>query len=256
MRLAACYTVFNGLELLKHSIRSINDHVDDIVICWQSISNKGNKSDEVREFIENMMNEFNPKYTFKKFTPNINLSTKENEIIKHQMMIDAAKELNCTHFHLTATDHYYIPDEYARAKEIIEKNDYDCTVTNMYTYYKYPTWQLIPIEDYKAPFINKLYPNTRMSTGAFGAYVDPSVKVNTCKRFHCFSEQDIMLHHYSMVRDDVEDKFKNAAASIGWKPGTVERLLKEYNNYDLAKNEGISYFQGRKIKVVPNWFNI
>jgi hypothetical protein len=65
-----------------------------------------------------------------------------------------------------------------------------------------------------------------------------------------------MMHHYSMIRQDIEGKFRNAAASIRWKPEQVERFIREYNNYDLSNNEGISYFQGRRIEVVDDLFDL
>ena len=36
----------------------------------------------------------------------------------------------------------------------------------------------------------------------------------------------------------------------------LSEFVKELENYDIEVNKGVSYFQGRKIKVVPNWFNI
>ena len=64
-----------------------------------------------------------------------------------------------------------------------------------------------------------------------------------------------MLYHYSMVRIDIKKKFSNAAIF----KKTEERIKEyefEYENYDLEKNEGVKYFGGRKIKIVPDYFKI
>ncbi len=41
MKLAAIYNVWDGVELLKHSIASIKQDVDLIIIVYQDISNFG-----------------------------------------------------------------------------------------------------------------------------------------------------------------------------------------------------------------------
>ena len=252
--LAALYTVYNGLELLRPSIRSIYDQVDVIVICWQEVSNTGHKSTEVVEYIEEMYSEFDDKIRFVRFAPDLGLSTKENEMAKHQHMIDYARSIKCSHFLMMATDHFYLPAEFAHWKQ--KAFEYDVTITGMYTYYKNPEWQLTPPENYYMPFIHRLYPHTQITTGDYPVLVDPAVKVNTTERVYLFHESEIMLHHYSMIRTDIENKFKNAAASINWTPQDVERFVDEYVNYDININAGISYFNGRRIKQVPNYFNI
>ena len=107
------------------------------------------------------------------------------------------------------------------------------------------------------PFIIKLHTNTQVESNVkTPILVDPSVKVNTCKNWKLFSEHEIMLHHYSMIRLDIKDKFKNAAASIRWNPEQVQRFISEYENFSIEDNKPIEYFQNRKCKVVRNYFNI
>jgi hypothetical protein len=260
MKLAACFTVFNGLELLEKAIQQIEDHVDEIIVCHQIVSNKGNKSDSVHKFIWDLHTRtmYSNKWSFIQFHPDLSKNTKENERNKHQQMIDYARQLSCTHFFLAATDHFYSPDEFVFGKNTCQVHDYDVTFTKMYTYYKHPTWQLTPIENYYMPFIMKLKPDTKISkVPVYPVVVDPSVQVNTISdHFYIFEEKDLMLHHYSMIRQDIRDKFKNAAASIRWMKDQVDRFIDEYENYDLKENPGLEYFSGRKIKEVPDYFNI
>lgn len=256
MRLAACYTVFNGLELLENAIKQIREEVDEIIICWQKTSNTGNISADVEAFIKKFEGLHNYHIVF--FEPKPGVFTKENEQAKHQLMIDKAKELDCTHFLLSATDHFYKKDEFSAAKKEVLSLDFDVTFTKMYTYYKLPTWQLTPIEDYFMPFICKLYPDTRIDRAKTFPYneirVDQSVQVRPCGNWNIFQEDEIMLHHFSMIRDDVKNKFSNAAASVRWKPEMIKDFQEEFENYDINKNPGVKYFQGRKIKVVEDYF--
>jgi hypothetical protein len=256
MKLAACYTVFNGLELLKPSIEQIRHYCDVIIICYQTVSNKGNTSDVVEPFLEEHFLH-DKKTILAKFTPNLNLNTKENERVKHQKMIELARIAGCTHFFLSATDHFYKSDDFVEAKHLVDTHDFDLSFTAMYTYYKHPTWQLYPIESYYMPFIMKLYPYTEISRDAkYPVLVDPSVKINTNKRYVIFQPHTIMLHHYSMIRENIRDKFTNAAASIRWKKSDLDSFIDEYENYDINKNPGLKYFQGRKIQVVANHFGL
>lgn len=256
MRLAACYTIFNGLELLNHSISQIDDICDEIIICWQKKSNKGNDSIEIESFVKQYIGK--NKYHLVYFEPNLSINTKENELNKHKKMLDFAKKLHCTHFFMSATDHFYIKEDFLNAKKSCLSLDFDVTFTKMYTYYKDFTWQLTPIEGYLMPFICKIYSETTLERKKTFPYdkilVDPSVRIYPCNNWYVFSESEIMLHHYSMIRINIKNKFNNAAASIRWNQSMIDEFINEYENYNLSENKGIKYFQGRKIKEVDDYF--
>ena len=251
MKLTICYTTFNGLELLEKSISNIYDLVDCIIICHQKISNTGNLEKEPRlnHRILKMLADEYPKVRLLNFEPNLSLNTKENERNKHNRMITFSRFFGTTHFVLSACDHFYKKNEFEYVKQKCLVNDYDVTFTKMYTYYKHINWQISPIEDYYMPFIMKLHLNTEISTCKYPLQVDPSVKINTCNNFHVFEQNEIMLHHYSMIREDIVDKFTNAAASIRWTPQQIFNFIDEYENAKVG--DEISYFRGRKIIEVP-----
>lgn len=252
MKLAALYTVWNGLELLNQSIETISPHVDTIVVCWQLYSNKGNKSEEIIDFIENKLNK---RAKIVEFKPVNGLNTKQNERAKHNLMIQTAMEIGCTHFFISACDHFYDPTEFQDAKFKILHYDYDVTFTKMYTYYKHPTWQIHPIEDYHMPFICKLNPETHIDrVPNYPVHIDPSIQIVPINNFHVFDQSEVMMHHYSMIRSDIKNKFKNAAASIRWKPKQIENFISEYESAQVGSE--ISYFGNRKIIEVGNYFNL
>ncbi len=252
MKLAALYTVWNGLELLQPSIEQIYNEVDFIVIAWQKQSNKGELSQEVEGFVHSFNDS---RIHLVEFTPDLTKNTKQNEIDKHQLLVDFAKLLGASHCFFSATDHLYQSSEFNKAKNQCEKGGYDVTFTRMFTYYKRVTWQLDPIEDYFMPFICKLHPNTRVQRQKnYPVRVDPSIQVNTCNKWHLFERSEIMMHHYSMIRQDIKNKFRNAAASIRWKPDQVNRFICEYENAKLG--DEISYFKNRKLVKAADWFNL
>lgn len=254
MKLAACYTVYDGLELLEGAMQSVAACVDEFVIVFQDVSNHGEKDDTVLKRVEKIADKFY-NVTIVHYKTDLSLTDKTNELKKHNEGLRVAKSLGCSHFFFAATDHYYKRAEVMYAKEVAK--DFDLTLTSMFTYFKKPTWQLTPKEDYFMPFICRLYPETLFVEGVWKLpyLVDPSVRINTNKKHYLFKDEEIMLHHYSVVRDNVEKKYRNAAGSKRW-GARIEEFLKEYNEYDIKVNPGVNYFHGRKIIKVPNYFNI
>jgi len=243
MKIVALYTVFNGLELLKQSINNIRPHVSDIVICYQTISNKGEERKDVETYVKQLNNVY-----LVYFEPDLSLNTKQNERNKHQILINYAKKLSVTHYVLMACDHFYTGQDFQNGVKLIENYGYDLTFTKMYTYYKRENWILDPIEDYYCPFITELKPNTKIvRDNDYPVLVDPSLQIAPYSKPYVFKESEVMLHHYSMVRVDIDDKFRNAAASIRWKPEQVERFANEFENAELG--DEISYFGGRRLVV-------
>jgi hypothetical protein len=177
-----------------------------------------------------------------KHEPNIKQSTKVNEMIKHDFMIQYAKKEGATHFILSACDHIYSKESFEYAKKIKA----DVILTQMFTYYKEKTWRIDPPEGYYMPFIHKMYFGTSISSSIkYPERVDPAVKVNTGNDIHVAPIDQCVLHHYSMIRVDIENKFRNAASSIRWTQRQKDQFIREYRN--AKPGDTITYFQGRKI---------
>lgn len=253
MKLAALYTIFNGLELLEGSIAQIASEVDLIVIGYQTISNTGIESKEVQTFVRRFEN--SPKIKLVKFKPDLKLNTKENERRKHQKMLNAAKKEGCTHFILSACDHYYVKEDFRKAKEAVKTSDVDVSFSYMATYYKKANWRLFPSENYCMPFICKIQDSTRfISAVNYPVVTDPSVRVAPFKTSLVFPANELIMHHFSMLRIDVESKFRNAASSVNWSEEKIQGFIREFNN--ARPGMPVKYFQGRKIYEVKNLFNL
>lgn len=253
MKIVALYTIYNGLELLKKSIENIEQLVDEIVLCYQEKSNTGITSADVYPAVRNYINR--PKFHVLNYEPS-GFNTKEKESNKHNYMLEFAKRLNCTHFLFMATDHFYLPEEFITAKNSLH---HDCSYTRMFTYYKHPTWQLTPPEDYYMPFICKLLPETKVvkcNSKYYPCRVDPALMINTCASYRLLPPEQIMLHHYSMIRNDIRNKFANAADSIRWSAEKVATFISEFEHYKPEENKGITYFGGRTVKLVPDYFGL
>jgi len=173
MKLAACYTIFNNLELLEKSIGQIYNSVDVIIIGYQLQGWSGRESSEIVPFVNKLEScKFADKMRFTYYHVDLNITPKANEINKHNQMLDYARQYGCTHFFISACDHFYNTNDFNNAKEIAV--NFDVTLSKMFTYYKYPTWQLTPIEDYCMPFIMRIYIDTKFTT----PYVPTTVTVD------------------------------------------------------------------------------
>lgn len=260
MRLALLYTIFNGTELLKPSIQALEKHVDGVMLCYQEISNKGNVIDPVdMDNIIKGQTYLDTRTSLHadviRFTPEPKEDDKVIERNKHNAMIRWAVDNGYTHALMMATDHFYEEAQFVAAKDRVEELDVDVTFTKMFTYYKYPTWQLVPIEDYLCTFIVKLSEDIHIAERQYPAayHVDPSVRLSPADKFHTFQENQIMMHHYSMVRNDISNKLNNAAI---YRNKGVEPYIEEWEGYDINSNPGVTYFHGRKIKAVNDIFGL
>ena len=252
MKLALLYTFWTGddTEMLMRSIRHHNPFVDEIIVCCQTTSNKG-EFNLTNSYLIDYNNQQSLGFNLIEFEPNLLLNTKENERIKNNLMIQEAKKRESTHFIMSAADHFYSPHMMWHSKKLIQNNEIDAIITKMRTYYKHENWILSPLEDYYMPFIHKMYPNTEISKDVrYPFLVDPSVKVNTSENIYVMNESEGIMDHYSMVRKDIKKKFRNAAASIRWTPDQVERFVNEYDNAKLGNK--IEYFGGRELIEVDN----
>lgn len=253
MKLAMCYTVFDGLELLEKSILNMIPVVDFTIICYQTVSNKGNIKNDIAFDLDKYVH--NSDIYLVRYKTDLTLGPKENERRKHNLMLSKAREYGATHLIMSATDHFYDTQEVFQAKRLVEKKDYDVTFTSMFTYFKKPTWQIDPIETYYMPFICKINPLTKVErVKNYPLLVDPSVQLSPFKNWYLFTEKQVMLHHYSVCRTDIREKYLNAASP--WTADQVDEFEKDFNEYDLEVNPGVKYFLGRKIKVVPDYFNL
>lgn len=247
MRLCSIISAWD-IDLLQYAIRSVKDHVDLFVIVWQKTSNYGDYYDPYNEIVW-IAHKEQIRYITIEYTPNLTLSGGKNETNKRNIGINAAIENKCTHFFFQDCDECY--ENFGEALMLYQFSGVAGSVCRMFTYWGKPSYQLDPIENYFVPFIHELKPNTVAGMQDYPFYCDPTRRVNEQN----IVELPIKMHHFSWVRQDIERKVRNSSAKINIQNSSY---LKDY--YDLMANpspEG--HFLpgiGRKIKIVPNYFNI
>lgn len=253
MKLITGITCFNGLEFLEACVKQFLKFSDHVIVCYQDVSHVGERR-KVGDFVIPLFKD-NPKVTINKFIPDDHYNFKRNEMKKHTQMVDVSREMGADYFILGAVDHFY--DEKQVVNVIDKATSYDVSFTRTHQYYKHPIWQVEPQVDWHMPFTIKVYPNTRFEKVAkYPVTVDPACKINTTGTYTIFDDSELIVHNYSMIRQDINEKYKNRYIPMKWGTKKVAQLIKEYENYDIDANPGVEHYHGRKIKVVPNYFNL
>jgi len=203
-KLAGIWNVWDGDELLERSIELIKPHLDVIIVVFQSISNSGEFYEPKIPYNLIDLSEF--------YIPAVNQSGQWNETMKRNKGLELAKSMECTHFIQMDCDEMYFPEDFKKAKEFVYENNLDASYCGLKTYYKYPTKQIVPEENYFVPFIHKIYPETKMLFDKkYPAFADPTRRTNT---YANHSEIDwLRMHHYSFVRSDINRKLRNSSSS-------------------------------------------
>lgn len=250
MKLAAIYNVWDGTELLHHSIRSIMNNVDVIIIIYQSISNFGEDHGyESKRGIHHAilkLHPVSPKWIEIYYSPNIPMGGPYNEKSKRNMGLEIARNENCSHFLFLDCDEIY--QDFGKAKQQYIDSAAEGSVCQMYTYFKRPTLRLKDVDNYYVPFIHKLNYDTVAGMQNYPFYCDPTRRVN-CQDVILIDEK---MHHFSWVRQDIEMKVRNSSAKVNIEKS---QLLADYNNPACGPGYFVKDYQQELIEV-ENLFNI
>lgn len=242
LKLAAIYNVWDGIELLIGSMRSVKDSVDLFIIVYQDISNFGEEFNPLVNLpIDQMDAEF--KIIWIKYEPaGIGMS---DERLKRGFGLNCAREHGCTHFIMMDCDEYYMPGDFQRAKDMFFALQLDGSVLELYTYFGEATLRQESRDSYFVPFIHELKKDTTNHVNQYPFFVDPTRRINAVN----VKLLPFTMHHYSWVRKDIERKARNSSA----KQNIIRAgLLKDY----YTAKEGAIVNGGNKLIKVPDYFGI
>jgi hypothetical protein len=230
MKLGVSYNLFDGEELLEKSILSIRENVDYISVVFQMVSNLG---DICNPEIKNQLIELKSKgliNDFYLYIPTLHNSPHYNEITKRNIGLELSKLNNCTHHISMDTDEFYLDKEFKFLKEEMITNDYDSSCCQMQTYYKEPIYQIFPPEEYYVSLIFKIREGIQFEYAtSFPTLVDPTRRMfpDNCR---IFSREEIQMHHFSYVRNDIRKKFNNSS-SINDIKNNIDIVSSYWDNY-------------------------
>lgn len=239
MKLGCVINAWDGIELLKYSMMSVENHVDVFIIVFQNISNYGEQYAPLGD-----MDLQGFDYVLKLYTPEIGHGAK-NETAKRNLGIKTALDLGCTHFISMDCDEMY--EDFGKAKQEYIDSGADGSVCKMFTYFRRPTLRFENEDSYYVPFIHKLHPDTVSGVQSYPFYCDPTRRINTTNVVE-ISER---MHHFSYVRRKISRKLNNSSARENI---ANSNILKDYNNAHAGMY--VEDFFRQKLIEVPNIFNI
>jgi hypothetical protein len=256
MVLGCCYNLFDGEELLLHSVKSIRNCADYIVVIYQDVSNYGNFSSIELLPLLNDLKEKKIIDDFVKYFPMMNLKGHGNEIAKRNMGMEKCQEAGCTHFMTMDVDEFYKESELNFVKEFVETDKYDSSACQMQTYYKTAEWAITPPESYYVPLIYKIDERKFNLNVRWPISADPTRRLDS-KKLMIFMRDKIEMHHMSYVRKDIRAKLNNSSANVNWK-NRIEELANYHDNWTPIKMARFAGSEERlyDIRQVPNYFNI
>lgn len=274
MKLAAGYIIFDGLEVLEKSIKSIRSQVDLVIVSYQTQSWRGTPAQsDLVEQLESLRKSglVDELVEFTDFTP-VTGSTgqdvnrmKDFERAKRQSCLRLALTLGATHYLSMDSDEFYRESDFKRAKERIIKDGLDATAVR-YINYVTPTLHR-GYSRWLVPFIYRITDLSKhMAQQPIFSGVDPTrgVMDPSYRSRHVFDPAEISMHHMEMVRKDLVSKYK---ASSRYFPN-MELLPKLESDIDQARETGWIKFSGphlgdyddpkipRKLTVCENEFKI
>lgn len=259
MKLAAIFNVWDGEELLEQAIINVRPLVDVVIVTWQQLSNAGNVNPELWVVLRKVEKLGLVDY-FQNFTPGTGKSLIYTESRKRSGALQIAKEFECSHYIFIDVDEFYDQRQFLTAKKYIEQNEVFNSFCKMYTYFLKPTWRLNPMEQYHVPFIQKITTKSRVGTmkvmDRWSFSVDPTRAPSPEGKTIIFEPEQLVMHHYSWVRKNLEQKLRNSSANDNTAFSfQVDTLLMECKNF---KNDGraLPYYKNYTITEVDNIFNL
>lgn len=242
MKLGVAYIVFDGIELIEHSIKQIRSHVDHVIVIYQNSSWFGapfSNQDLVTLKRLQGMGLINELVAFTDFvpirdkTPQGIMRAKGYERAKRQFGLNLCLRRGCTHYLCMDVDEFYQSEQFARAKtEIIEKG-YTQTSVRFINYVNIPTVHR-GYDTNRVPFICKIDSSTKM-TPSFFTKCDPTrgLTGNGAKRE--FNPSVITMHHMETVRKNLNLKYESTTRAV-FKRSKSDDLVRSISQVNEKSN--------------------
>lgn len=233
MRLAAIYNVWHDWDLLEYSLKNIAPLVEGVIIVASERSNYGEISP-----IPDWPNVYQREPRF--------LEPRLSETDKRNYGLHIAREQGYTHFLTMDADEFYEPEPFLKEKERFLNPELNGLVCQCQTYFKSPTLT-IGLDSTLVPFIHKLTPTIRheFNRGYPFAWIKGQIRIDPTRSFNITSgveRTDLIMHHYSYVRKDLNVKIRNSTARNNLERSQVS------NDFVLAKEGYFVEFYQRHLQ--------
>lgn len=234
-------------ELLRQSVDNILKAVDKVIIVYSNTSNKGEKlTFPVERFADCALIQHEP---------DLSLIPHKNEQNKRNTGLSFAQEIGANYFIMMDGDEFYQPEDVRFWYEYLRHSSYSGLVCRSHVYFGKPTLTIGEDTTY-VPFIHKVVPGLKFIftqdypfTKHEGKLrIDPTRRLNlkdNVKLIGC------IMHHYSYVRKDIDQKINNSSAESLKKVADVIK-----NDLKNAEKGYFCQYYGKELMEAPNLFNL
>ena len=258
IKLGVSYTVFeDSIELLPYALKAIRPEVEYISVVYQMVSNSGEKaSPQFRDELARLRTEgLIDRLDF--YIPDLQQSAAFNELQKRNIGLTLSRQANCTHHMATDSDEFFTHAQFELIKKDLRENISEAQFAQMKTFYKLPTEEITPPDEYFVPLFYAITPTTQYVLNApTPVVVDPTRSISTT-HYRIFKREEVEMYHMSYVRKDIEKKLRNSSAVVNFAHiiPTLVAAYKKWQPGDQVLLAGTE-IEHRTTHTVPNLFAI
>jgi hypothetical protein len=252
MKLAAIINSWDDYDLLVPCVENIRPLVEMVIVVISYKSNYG----ENRTGPDGSIHEFKPGVPvfFHQINPDLNKRPEENERNKRNFGLSIAKGLGATHFLNMDTDEYYEAEPFLKEKQRMANPNLNGLVCASQVYFKDPMLT-IGLDTTLVTFIQKITPEVKFEWNPKMpfAFVDKKIRIDPTRQVNVnkgIEWSNIIMHHYSYVRKDLEKKIRNSTARYNLERSTIRQ------DFVSAKEGQFCKFYGKTLIRASVDFNI
>ena len=212
-RFGVSYSLFDGIELLEPSIKSIRSEVDYVNVVYQMHSWYG---EPVGEDLPHSLSELKRKGLIDEvieYMPEISKPAGLQELNKRNLGLRYAKKAKVDYFMTMDVDEFYCAKNVAEAKKVIVEKNITRSFVTQVLYGRKPTKLNLNFgEACYVPFFCKINMFSKL-----GRNSKVPCRVDKTRRFaysmfdKCFVLDGVVMHHLSEVRKDYAKKKRNSS---------------------------------------------
>jgi len=253
MKLGVSYNVYDGEELLRFAAKSIRSEVDFICAVYQPVSYVGNPADPGLPALLDLLKSQGLIDEVVVFNNDLSKVSYENEVNARNTGRLASVAQGCTHHITLDVDEFFHANEVRYAKGVVEDGDFDCSIVPQEMYYKRPEYMVYPSQGLVAPFIQKAKHPHSPHTAEWPYHTDRTRRSLVYDKCRVFDKSEIILHHMSHVRRDINKKIRNSANG----PYYTTKFASDVDKYEVGQRVRLlPDFRNRKTVLVENIFGI
>lgn len=246
LKLVAIFHCWDDWYLLRHAVENMRQLVDGIIIIGSTLSNYGEYSEIPDDFKNEELFIREPIFHH----------PMNSETDKRNYGLTVARKQGYTHFITCDSDELYKPFEFTRAwSRFLDDPKLKGLVIPCNVYFKSPTLT-IGRDITLVPFIHELTPTIKHEFNRKYPYAwdREGIRIDPTRSFNILSgvqyTEEVVMEHYSWVRQDVDKKIRNSSAR-----NNIERsTLKE--DYLNAKAGYYCSYYHKILTECPNYFGI